>query len=212
MGEYLQVEKEFILKLYEALGQTPDDIDNLSQDDLKKLSEELHDKIAKDDVAQALAAFSSSEIEEATNTFSLNSGEQALDLAIDISDVEEKQSSVLIIDDLGVITYQLNQLFAKNGFQTKISQEIFDAMEKFKNFQFDWVIMDLFIPTEREGLMLLNELKKLISVENRNTKVAIISASNKKEHKKICLERGADFFIEKALGWQKILTEQCMNL
>jgi len=71
------------------------------------------------------------------------------------------KKTILIIDDLGVITYQLSVLFQQYNFEVTTSKEIYDAIEKFKKQGFDLVVMDLFIPTEREGFILLEELKKL---------------------------------------------------
>jgi len=115
------------------------------------------------------------------------------------------QKNILIIDDLGVITYQLSVLFKQFGFDVVTSREIYDAIEKFKKQEFDLVIMDLFIPTEREGLILLEELKKTAVNKQINVKIGVMSASGKKEHKQLCKMKGAEFYVEKADDWQKEL-------
>ena len=115
------------------------------------------------------------------------------------------KKSILIIDDLGVITYQLDVLFKQFGFEVITSKEIYDAIEKFKKQSFDLVIMDLFIPTEREGLILLEELKKISINKQKHVKIGIMSASSKKEHKQLCKMKGAEFYVEKVDDWQKEL-------
>jgi len=115
------------------------------------------------------------------------------------------QKNILIIDDLGVITYQLSVIFKQSGFEVVTSKEIYDAIEKFKKQNFDLVIMDLFIPTEREGLILLEELKKVAASRRKPTKIGVMSASPKKEHKQLCKMKGAEFYIEKVDEWQKEL-------
>ncbi len=115
------------------------------------------------------------------------------------------KKNILIIDDLGVITYQLSVLFKQFGFEVATSREIYEAIEKFKKQSFDLVIMDLFIPTEREGFILLEELKKTINSKQLNVKIGVMSASGKKEHKQLCKMKGAEFYIEKADDWQKEL-------
>ncbi len=129
------------------------------------------------------------------------------------SQIEEEQNleKVLIVDDLGVITYQLEVLFKRIGFSPIVSKEIYDAIDKFKKNEIKIVIMDLFIPTEREGFILLDELIKIIKYNNLETKVGIITASNKKEHKITCLSKGANFFMEKTDNWQKTLMDLCQN-
>lgn len=115
------------------------------------------------------------------------------------------QKSILIIDDLGVITYQLSVLFKQNGFDVITSKEIYDAIEKFKKQSFDLVIMDLYIPTEREGFLLLEELKKIAITRTKPTRIGVMSASPRKEHKQLCKVKGAEFYIEKVDEWQKDL-------
>ena len=115
------------------------------------------------------------------------------------------KKNILIIDDLGVITYQLSVLFKKLGYATTDSKEIYDAIEKFKKQNFDLVIMDLFIPTEREGFILLEELKKTSLNKSKPAKIGVMSASAKKEHKQICKMKGAEFYVEKVDDWQKEL-------
>ena len=41
------------------------------------------------------------------------------------------------------------------------SQEIYDAVNKYKKRKYAYIVMDLFIPTDREGFMLLSELRKI---------------------------------------------------
>lgn len=115
------------------------------------------------------------------------------------------QKTILVIDDLGVITYQLSVLFKQYNFDVVTSKEIYDAIEKFKKQNFDLVIMDLFIPTEREGFILLEELKKITMGKQKPTKIGVMSASAKKEHKQMCKMKGAEFYVEKIDDWQKDL-------
>ena len=67
--------------------------------------------------------------------------------------------------------------------------------------------MDLFIPTEREGFILLTELKKLSNMYNTKTIVGVITASPRKEIEQQCRNRGADFFLEKNNDWQSQLSK-----
>ena len=62
--------------------------------------------------------------------------------------------------------------------------------------------MDLFIPTEREGFILLTELRKLAQASDIKTVIGVITASPRKEIEQQCKLRGADFFLEKNNEWQ----------
>lgn len=120
-----------------------------------------------------------------------------------------RPKTVLVVDDLGIITYQLEILFKRIGYQVVVSNEINDAIEKYKTQDFGYTVMDLFIPTEREGFILLDEIKKLSLLCKLNTKIIVMTASSKPEYKSNCTNRGADVFIEKAPGWQKELMDSC---
>lgn len=115
---------------------------------------------------------------------------------------ENDAPAILVVDDLGVITYQLKVLLSDFDMEVDCSQEIYDAVGKYKNRNYKYVIMDLFIPTEREGFILLTELKKMSITMNRQSMIGVITASPRKEIEQQCIARGADFFLEKSNDWQ----------
>ena len=126
-------------------------------------------------------------------------------LGTEESSAESGGPAILVVDDLGVITYQLKVLLSKLNLEVDCSQEIYDAVNKFKKHKYAYVVMDLFIPTEREGFVLLAELKKLASLYNIKTVIGVITASARKEIEQQCKTRGADFFLEKNNEWQNNL-------
>ena len=121
------------------------------------------------------------------------------------SDIDSEAPAILVVDDLGVITYQLKVLLSQFEMDIDCSQEIYDAVNKFKTRKYLYVIMDLFIPTEREGFILLTELKKMAAASGRKLIVGVITASPRKEIEAQCKARGADFFLEKNNDWQNQL-------
>ena len=128
-------------------------------------------------------------------------------LGNNIQDDEDvpKGPAILIVDDLGVITYQLKVLLSQFDYDIDCSQEIYDAVNKFKKRKYEYVVMDLFIPTEREGFILLTELKKLAAAAGIKTVIGVITASPRREIEQQCKARGADFFLEKNSNWQSSL-------
>ncbi len=119
---------------------------------------------------------------------------------------EEKNGpAILVVDDLGVITYQLRVLLSQFDYDVDCSQEIYDAVNKYKKRKYNYIVMDLFIPTEREGFILLTELKKMAAAAGANTVVGVITASPRRETEAQCKARGADFFLEKSSAWQNTL-------
>jgi CheY-like chemotaxis protein len=165
--------------------------------------ENLHDVVAKIKSKLSKTALSSAGLSSnATPSGAIyaNTGDPA------------RPKSILVVDDLGIITYQLDILFKRMDFEVVISQEINDAIDKYKKQDFGYAIIDLFIPTEREGFILLDELKKLCLLCKLNTKIIVMTASSKLEYQDKCLNRGADFYIEKSPGWQKRVMEACLSM
>ncbi len=109
---------------------------------------------------------------------------------------------ILVVDDIGVVTYQLKVLFQKIGFEVDTAKDIYSAAKLVRKNVYDFIIMDLFVSTEREGFLLLDETKKVIVQNNLKTKIIVITASSKGEHKVKCLNRGANMFLQKDTGWQ----------
>ena len=122
-----------------------------------------------------------------------------------VNSVNALADEILVVDDLGVITYQLRVLLSQFDYDVDCSQEIYDAVNKYKKRKYNYIVMDLFIPTEREGFILLTELKKMAAAAGANTVVGVITASPRRETEAQCKARGADFFLEKSSDWQNTL-------
>ena len=114
---------------------------------------------------------------------------------------------ILVVDDIGVVTYQLKILFQKMGFEVDTAKDIYSDTKLIRKSIYDFIIMDLFVSTEREGFLLLDETKKVVMQNNLKTKIIVITASSKGEHKVKCLNRGANMFLQKDTGWQDELVK-----
>ncbi len=147
------------------------------------------------------------EIVDTLKDLNKNSKKPIISKALGNDEPEEdsKGPAILIVDDLGVITYQLKVLLSQFDYDIDCSQEIYDAVNKFKKRKYEYVVMDLFIPTEREGFILLTELRKMASQLGLKTVIGVITASPRKEIEQQCKARGADFFLEKNNDWQNSL-------
>lgn len=193
----IEVDEDFLEQLYGLVGKIPPGEKNINVDLLKDLILDIKRKIdkAKTDAIEELNA------PKKSKTSSITSEAEFVD--------EENPKNVLIVDDLGVITYQLSVMFRNLGYDVVIAKEIYDAITKYKKHPFKLVIMDLFIPTDREGFILLDELVKLSKINDANTVIGVMTASSKKEHRQLCMKKGADFYIEKIEDWQNELIEYC---
>ncbi len=213
----IELDSEFLKNLYELNNSQVPELSQINLDTLKQQVSNIKQYIEKINSNVSLnktvnESSTSQEDMEAPTNYNLPTLQ-----FIDPSTIkrEKKQyyddnghpvkGKVLIIDDLGTITYQLSVIFKRAGYLPITSREIYDAVDKFKRSTYDYVVMDLFIPTEREGFILLEELKKISTSRKETSIIAIMSASTRKEHKQNCERRGAAFYVEKVGDWQKEL-------
>lgn len=190
----IEVDDEFLEQLYGLVGKIPPGAKGINVDLLKDLILDIKRKMDR---------IKTETIEE------MSSPKKKSNIAENYGDEEETGKPVLIVDDLGVITYQLGVMFRNMGYEPIIAKEIYDAITKYKKQHFPLIIMDLFIPTDREGFILLDELVKLSKINGNNTTIGVMTASSKKEHRQLCMKKGADFYIEKVDDWQNNLLEYC---
>ena len=193
----IEVDTQFLEDLYGLVGKIPPGEKNINLDLLKDLLLDIKRKMEQvktNDSAPQETAAKPQKIE-------MHSYQN--------EEFDENKKAVLIVDDLGVITYQLGVMFRNLGYDVTIAKEIYDAINKFKKREYKMVVMDLFIPTDREGFLLLDELVKLSKMAESSTIIGVMTASSKKEHRQLCLKKGADFYIEKIDDWQNELVEYC---
>jgi two-component system, chemotaxis family, chemotaxis protein CheY len=197
----LEVDKKFIQNFF-GLANMPAP-ENVELEDLNEVIKKVKGKLDQSILSQSNLA-----MPNLGNESGKTEGNEFLK-DVDTKDNVQRPRSILIVDDLGIITYQMELLFKKLGFDVTVSKELYDAINKYKTRDFGYVLLDLFIPTEREGFILLDEIKKLALFCKLNTKILIMSASSKSEYKDKCISRGADRYIEKTTGWQKKIIDIC---
>ena len=112
------------------------------------------------------------------------------------------QKRMLLVDNLGIITYQIQMIMESLGHAVIVSKDAYNAISLFEENDYDIVMLDLLIPTEREGLILLKQLKKIADDKNAQAIIGTMSVAGKKELKTLTIEHGADFYIEKSMNWQ----------
>ncbi len=193
----IEVDSKFIQNLFGLADMLPPE--EVQLDDLHNIVGKIKDKL--NNIIMGSSGVTPTQAGGVTSSSDLPMTEASSD----------RPKSVLVVDDLGIITYQLEILFKKMGFEVTISQEINDAIEKYKKQDYGYVVIDLFIPTEREGFILLDEIKKLALFCKLNTRIIVMTASSKPEYQTKCLNRGADFYVEKSPGWQKKIMEACLT-
>ena len=194
----IEVDTEFLESLYGLVGKIPPGEKGINVDLLKDLILDIKRKMEKIKT-EALEEASAPKARKSDN----------IQTADEMQEEIANEKAVLIVDDLGVITYQLGVMFRNLGYDVTIAKEIYDAITKYKKQMFKLVIMELFIPTDREGFLLLDELVKLSKMNDCQTVIGVMTASSKREHRQLCMKKGADFYIEKVEDWQQELIDYC---
>ena len=118
-----------------------------------------------------------------------------------------KVNNVLLVDNLGVITYQVQMIMSRFCSQIITTKDVYGALSLFEDKEFDFILLDLLIPTEREGFILLQELQRLAKRKGIKPIIGVMSVAGKKELKSESLEKGADFYLEKSHNWQQRLKD-----
>ena len=164
----------------------------------------MPENVTEESVKRALGKIKSQDSDYGKNADDLN----ADDLE---QDDGEASKNILVVDDIGVVTYQLKIMLQKLGYNVQIAKDVFSALKIFVRSKYAFMVMDLFVSTEQEGYTLLNETKKIITKNRLKTKIIVMTASHKSENKIKCINGGADVFLKKDVGWQDKLIELIEN-
>ena len=188
----IDLDEDFLKRFFDLTGdKLPDTITLVS---LKKQVLNIKERF------RTILADSSGASANVPNMSNLDSSD---DDKLDLS----RSNNVLLVDNLGVITYQVQMIMERLGFRITVTKDVYGALSLFEDKDFDFVLMDLLIPTEREGFILLAELQNIARRKGVNPIIGVMSVAGKKELKTDSIERGADFYIEKSYNWQQRLTD-----
>ena len=201
----IELDESFFKKFFGLTDQLVPDLEDITLPIMKRQLLNIEDEISK--LKEVLAMDAKKPLARANKMQELfgdkGNSSNAQTVAKKGAPLEQGvKGRVLIIDDLGVITYQLSTMLKRLNFECVTSNDIVGAIDLYKKNHYDFVLMDLFIPTQREGFILLDELKKMSADKPYKTVIGIMSASNKKEYKIACSQKGSDFYIEKTEAWQ----------
>ena len=201
----IELDESFLKKFFALTDQLVPDLEDITLPIMKRQLLNIEDEIGKlKEVLEMDSKKPHARADKVQELFGDNSNNKnAQSITHKGTSLEQGvKGRILIIDDLGVITYQLSTMLKRLNFECVTSNDIVGAIDLFKKNHYDFVLMDLFIPTQREGFILLDELKKLSADKPYKTVIGIMSASNKKEYKIACSQKGSDFYIEKTEAWQ----------
>lgn len=142
------------------------------------------ENITSADISKALI-----EIERKLNFFDVNVNFAGTD------------KNVLIVDDLELSLYQLNQLMKKIGIRSFVARNKEEAKAELLKHHFHFLLIDLFLPDYQDGISLIKEVIALKNQGKQNYKVIVISGADDRDLIEECYRLGIDGFVTKTENW-----------
>ena len=115
--------------------------------------------------------------------------------------------NVLIVDDTELSIYQLSTMLEKIGMNVYVARSKEEAYAEFKKKNFDFLVLDLYLPDYTDGFDLIKEANRLKNEENRDFKIIAVSGTDNPQIIQEAYKLEIDEFISKAPQWhEKLLT------
>ncbi len=105
---------------------------------------------------------------------------------------------LLVEDDKGIVN-SLSILLNKEGYEVEIAYDGIEALNKFKLFNPDLVLLDIMLP-EKDGWEVCKEIRKI-----SNVPIIMLTAKDEEVDKVLGLKIGADDYITKPFGAKELL-------
>lgn len=115
-------------------------------------------------------------------------------------------TNVLIVDDTELSIFQLSVMLEKIGMNVYVARNKEEAYAEFKKKNFDFLVMDLYLPDYQDGFDLIKEANRIKNEENKDFKIIAISGTDNPQIVQEAYKLEIDEFISKAPQWhEKVL-------
>jgi two-component system chemotaxis response regulator CheY len=101
-------------------------------------------------------------------------------------------AKILVVDDSALVRMKCNKVLSNSGYYVIEAENGFEAIEKYKEYKPDAVLLDIVMPL-MHGITALHEIKKVDPV----ARVAMITAMGQKAMVTSALKEGAKDFVVK---------------
>jgi DNA-binding NarL/FixJ family response regulator len=112
-----------------------------------------------------------------------------------------ENKNVLIVDDLELSLYKLNQLMKKVGLRSFVARNVEEAKAEIIRHHFHFLLIDLFLPDSQDGISLIKDVIAMKNSGKQDYKIIVISASDDKDIIDNCYKLGVDGFVTKTDSW-----------
>lgn len=105
--------------------------------------------------------------------------------------------NILIIDDEGLVTKSLQKLLTKEGYNAVVVNSGKEAIEKFKNLEFDLVVSDVRMP-DVDGIETIERLRQIQKELKRNPipEIIITGYVNEESYGRALKLKVADYILK----------------
>ncbi len=126
-------------------------------------------------------------------------------IASDDNGIEEKKVDyikILMIDNVGFVMQRVKQQLSKKDYiMVETYNDVAKATEKISKDSFNFIILNILIPTEREGVLFLKDVKTILNEHHSETKLIVTGESIRKELVGYLKEQGVKNIIERKPDW-----------
>lgn len=109
-------------------------------------------------------------------------------------------AKILVVDDAAFMRMRCTKLLTDNGFETNEAADGNEAIEKYKEFKPDGVLLDITMPN-MDGLSTLKEIIKM----DPGARVAMVTAMGQQSMVMEALKTGARDFVVKPFDADRVL-------
>lgn len=109
-----------------------------------------------------------------------------------------KSLNILIAEDDHINQRIIKTMMEKRGWKTTIVSNGYDALEYYKRYCYDLILMDIFMPG-KDGFAVAKEIRKIESNAKKHTPIIALTAAAMKEDREKCKSAGMDGYITKPI-------------
>jgi len=121
-------------------------------------------------------------------------------------------TNVLIVDDTELSIFQLSVMLQKIGMNVYVARTKEEALAEFKKKNFDFLVLDLYLPDYQDGFDLIKEANRIKNEENRDFKIIAISGTDNPQIIQEAYKLEIDEFISKAPQWHEQVLKFISNI
>ena len=115
-------------------------------------------------------------------------------------------TNVLIVDDTELSIFQLSVMLQKIGMNVYVARNKEEALAEFKKKNFDFLVLDLYLPDYNDGFELIKAANEIKNKENKDFRIIAISGTDNPKIIQEAYKLAIDEFIPKAPQWhEKVL-------